>query len=424
MISPEWVGRLEAFNTLWVGLSGGLDSTVLLHALSSNLVLKEKIKAVYVNHGLSPNAFDWQEHCQAFCHKLGVNFYAHSVRVESKANLEENARTARYELFLSLVQTQECLIVGHHENDQAETLLLNLFRGTGLDGLAAMLEFDSFGMGNIARPILSSSRQNLEAYALTHQLHWVEDESNQDVHYSRNFLRHQIMPLLMSKWPGIVDSISRTTQHCQQALTNLADLAVLDNQELVEANRVLAIKPLASLSLERLVNVLRFWLKRNNIPLPSTITFQRLIHEVLWASPDAMPLVSWSDVKIRRYQDSLYIIRKTAFTLPTIEWLNFPQSLNIGGNLVLSAKTSEQGFLMPKAGVLRLEFRKGGELFIWHGQSKQLKKLMQEWRIPPWERDQIPLLYVGDKLAIVVGYAVSDAFYGAAADAWQIHLAK
>lgn len=465
LLSSEWISQLSNFSQLIVGFSGGLDSTVLLHALASHPSFHEKLVAVHINHGLSSNSELWQDHCKQFCFNLGVNFIAHSVTFDRLTNIEEGARTARYAFFSSMLKTQGCLILAHHLDDQAETVLLQLFRGAGVDGLAAMSELGPLGLGTVSRPLLSYSRAQLEQYAAVHELTWIEDESNQDIKYSRNYLRHRVMPVLTEQWPGVVGTIARAAGHCQQARMNLDDLALQDSQDLllpesvnssiltsssrslsgisrhlatsmdpadkqlnsednkgilptfIECEQVLKsslkIEPLKALSFERITNVLRFWLKKNQVLLPSTLTFQRLIHEVVFASSDAMPIVSWDGVQVRRYQQQLYLLKKEEDFLPScISWSEFPKPLEYANKtLSLLAKKSNQGCMVPQGAAVQVKFRRGGEEFFLHGQTKQLKKLFQEWAVPPWLRSKIPLVYINDQLAVVVGYAVSDLFF-------------
>ncbi len=421
-MSAEWFSRLSHFSKLIVGFSGGLDSTVLLHVLASQPTLLDKLVAVHVNHGISANASIWQIHCQQFCQNLGISLIAQAVQFDRSANIEEGARIARYAVFSSMLAEQDCLILGHHLDDQAETLLLQLFRGSGVDGLAAMSDFGQLKPGNIARPFLSHSREELEHYAGMHQLSWIEDESNQDISYSRNYLRQQVIPLLKRKWPGVAGNIARAALHCQQAKRNLDTLAAQDMADNPAAlkNNFLLITPLKELSRDRIANVLRVWLKNNQIQLPSTATFWRLIDEVILASPDAVPEVSWAEVTVRRYQKHLFLDKNNACNLPScVAWSAFPLPLVIpDAGINLLAKKNTQGLVIPPDTQIFVRFRQGGEELSWHGQTKRLKKLFQEWGIPPWLRDQIPLVYFNDKLAAVVGYAMSDLFFTKHADAW------
>nr|WP_238400323.1 tRNA lysidine(34) synthetase TilS [Legionella bononiensis] len=416
---------MEQFKKLIVGFSGGLDSTVLLHALYSQSSLRNKLLAVHINHGISPNALFWQSHCEAFCTHAGIPFISKTVEFDRSANIEEGARNARYEVFNSLLKDRDCLLLGHHMDDQAETVLLQLFRGAGVDGLAAMMESGSFGSGALSRPLLTCSRKQLEQYAAHYELTWIEDESNQDEHYSRNFIRQQIMPSLAAKWPGVVGNIARAASHCQQARLNLDELAVMDCSQLLSPSTRLCIESLKSLSVERLSNVLRVWLKKNQVQLPAAATFERLIHEAVFASEDAMPLISWDAVQIRRYKDSLYIVpSKEMHLTECIEWTDFPQPLRCGdtGSCLLAQKAQE-GIRISNDAKIHIQFRQGGELFFWHGQTKQLKKLFQDWGIPPWLRQNIPLVYINGQLAAVIGYAISDLFFtNNSSEAWSISM--
>ena len=425
LFNSRWVSRLEQFKKLIVGFSGGLDSTVLLHALYSQSSLRNKLLAVHINHGISPNALFWQSHCEAFCTQAVIPFISETIEFDRSANIEEGARNARYEVFNSLLKDKDCLLLGHHMDDQAETVLLQLFRGAGVDGLAAMMESGSFGSGVLARPLLTCSRKQLEQYAAYYELTWIEDESNQDEHYSRNFIRQKIMPSLAAKWPGVVGNIARAAGHCQQARLNLDELAIMDCSQLLSPSPRLCIESLKSLSVERLSNVLRVWLKINEIQLPAAATFERLIHEAVFAREDAMPLVSWDAVQIRRYKDSLYILPAQKMNLPAcIEWADFPQPLSCGdtGSCLLAQKAQE-GIRISNDAKIHIQFRQGGEPFFWHGQTKQLKKLFQDWGIPPWLRQNIPLVYINGQLAAVIGYAVSDLFFtNNSSEAWSISM--
>ncbi|RUR20210.1 tRNA lysidine(34) synthetase TilS [Legionella sp. km535] len=425
LFNSRWVSHLEQYKKLIVGFSGGLDSTVLLHALYSQSSLRNKLLAVHINHGISPNALFWQSHCEAFCAHSGISFKSESVEFDRSANIEEGARNARYAVFNSLLTNQDCLLLGHHMDDQAETVLLQLFRGAGVDGLAAMMESGNFGSGRLARPLLTCTRQQLEHYADQHDLTWIEDESNQDVHFSRNYIRQEIMPALIAKWPGVVGNIARAANHCQQARTNLDELAFMDSPQLLSQSSVLCVESLKSLSIERISNVLRVWLKQNQVQLPSAATFQRLIHEAVFASADAMPLIRWDEVQIRRYNDSLYIVPVNEIKLAQrIEWSQFPQPVQLGetGSFLVAQKT-EEGIRVSKGEKIHIQFRTGGELFVWHDQTKRLKKLFQDWGIPPWLRQNVPLLYINDQLAAVIGYAVSDLFFtNNPEEAWSISM--
>lgn len=310
LLTHQWLERLQRYDRLLVAYSGGLDSSVLLSCLASYPSIHPRLLAVHINHGISSNAMLWQKHCEQFCHQLNIPFFIEAVKFNRNSNIEEGARDARYAVFSRLTNKNTCLLLGHHLNDQAETVLLQLFRGTGIDGLSGMKDFDRFSTGVIARPFLEHSRTHLHHYALIKKLEWIDDESNKESQFARNYLRNEIMPLLQNKWPGVVNNVARTAIHCQQAKNNLYQLALQDCKELEEASSSLALEPLKNLSEERIINILRVWLKNNKSKLPSTINTQRIIKELLEAKIDAKPLIQWGDICIRRYQGRIYLEKK------------------------------------------------------------------------------------------------------------------
>lgn len=421
LLAQEWIANLDGFSQLKVGYSGGLDSTVLLHLLAAKPTLRKKLSAIHIHHGISPNAAAWATHCREACDGLNIPFLEQCIEFDRTSNVEENARTARYAFFSSQLNPNHALVLGHHQNDQAETLLLQLVRGAGVDGMASMPEIGQLGLGAVVRPLLAKSRQQLEDYAIHHQLKWIEDESNQDMEYSRNFIRYRIMPLLTEKWPGVSATISRTASHCQQAKAHLEQLALLDHSEVL--GKELDIAPLKSLDDERALNVVRTWLKSNQVQLPSGLTQERLIDELVRARPDACPLVAWDEVQIRRYQNRLYLDQKVrVHTSPNLDWDLFPQPLKVSEHEMFLAKEASQGIKIPPSAEVNIRFREGGESFIWRGQTKKLKKLLQEWNVAPWLRDHIPLLYVNGQLAAVIGYAISDLFFAQeSTHVWEIN---
>ncbi|MBA2652891.1 MAG: tRNA lysidine(34) synthetase TilS [Tatlockia sp.] len=412
-LSAYWLEHLGQYDRLFVGYSGGLDSTVLLHHLAAQPALVKKLLAVHINHGLSANALNWQNHCQQVCNDLGIRLIVKQVVLAKQTNLEEEARKVRYEAFASLLASKDCLILAHHLDDQAETLLLQLFRGTGIDGLAAMAAQKEFDQANLLRPFLEFSRQDLEKYAQIHKLEWVDDESNQNTSFSRNYLRHQVLPLIRDRWPAVVNNLVRTTNHCQQAQSNLEALAKIDCPTLNAVSTTLPLASLSTLNSARISNVLRYWFKSNKVKIPDTLSFNRLLTEVIQARKDASPEVIWKGFSVRRYQQRLYLSQAEEEEIfPPINWPHFPEPLDLKNLGKLVVKEAVEGFLLSTPGPIEIRFRQGGELFKWHGQIKHLKKLLQKWQVPPWLRGSIPLLFVNGQLAVIVGYAVSDLFYG------------
>lgn len=417
--------QLAPFKNLWVAYSGGLDSTVLLHLLA-NSPYKSKLHAIHINHALSPNADEWQLFGANFCEQLGIPYHVHRVNFKRNANVEEHARQARYHVFKNILHADDCLLLGHHQNDQAETVLLQLFRGAGIEGLSAMNSWGELGKGTIARPLLEYARAELAQYAHTHHLQWIDDESNEDTHYSRNYLRHVVIPLIEQRWPAVTKNLARTAVHARSALDNLQALAHSDYPE------SLALPTLNRLHLEhldekRISNILRLWFRSHQIKSPGTQVLLRVIHELVYGRQDAIPEVRWGEITLRRHRNLIYLQGHdlTPETLCSeIPWEQFPHPLSLPHQQIIVAEPAPTGLQVPQHAQITIRFRQGGEKFLWHQQSKCLKKLFQEWNVPVWERPKIPLLYIDDDLAVIGEYAISDLFYGISAPAWCVRLRR
>lgn len=413
LLDAEWLAILAGFSHLFVGYSGGLDSTVLLHNLIREPTLANKLSAVHVHHGLSEYADEWRAHCDAFCAENTIALVVRQVVLNKSANIEEQARIARYDAFSSLVGEQDALLLAHHADDQAETVLLQLMRGAGVDGLAAMPSIKSWSNSTILRPFLQHTRTTLEAYAIKHHLKWIDDDSNQNIAFSRNYLRHQVMPLLRARWPGVVGNLARTATHCQQAKSNLTALAAQDCKALSLVSSSLPLDGFQAHSFDRIANILRSWIVKNHMRLPSTEILNRLITQVIYARADAKGCVEWDGVVVRRFQNALYLMKSGEIKLKKRDWNNFPNELSLSDDAgCLRASLAKKGLHVPEGCHIEIRFRQGGEMFLWHGQRKVLKKLLQQWNVPPWERDRIPLIWIDNELAAVVGFAISDKHYG------------
>lgn len=407
LLSSYWLDKLKQYKSIKVAYSGGLDSTVLLHKLACTADFREKILAVHVNHGISSYANEWQSHCENYCLSIGVPIVVSRIKLAGLSNLEELARNARYAIFKSLLSVNDCIVLGHHSNDQAETILLNLLRGTGVDGLSGMEEVRNLGYGEVVRPFLYLNKSQLEKYAKQNLLTWVEDDSNISLQYSRNYLRHEVLPMLTKKWPHAIKTISESAQKCKLAKNNLDILASIDHPE-INYQKKLSITPLLAYDNSRIINILRSWFKKNNILSPGAKIFDKLISEVLFARQDSQPEFTWGNVVIKRYRNFLYLLPKIKKRRTNVIWVNFPNAYKFEDGVSLSATIDTQGVLVPKDSVVEIRFREGGESLQLHGQTKKLKTLFQEWGVEPWLRDFVPLIYINGCLRAVVGHVLAD----------------
>jgi len=441
-----------------VAYSGGLDSHVLLHALTRLRAdhPELQLRAAHVNHGLSTNAADWARHCQQVCDHLGVALTIHNIDPKSydnKSSTEEVARDCRYQIFSDILEAGECLLTAHHQDDQAETVLLRLLRGAGPKGLSAMAWCRSLGKGVLARPLLDTPRADLEAYAQREKLAWIEDESNLSTKIDRNYLRHTVLPLLTARWSGAAVSLSRAARHCREAGQLLEEMAREDvDKAQGSVADTLSLSVLKKLTRPRQKNLVRFWLKKLGFSIPSAKKLHQLLHDCLEAKEDAMPLLTWDGVEVRCFGDDLYAMpplppHDAAVVIPwdmqeplllkNVGWIrcvfhrNPPDPISAVGGLrqkrpnppygsagsadgssACGPAARAPGIYLPQDAKVTIRFRQGGEIFHPAGRvgSHPLKKLFQEWHVPPWMRDRIPLLYVDEELAMVVGYAASEKY--------------
>ncbi len=409
----------------WVAFSGGADSTALLHALSHCRPTGVELGAIHVHHGLQADADGWARHCERFCAQLGLGCRVLRVRVvrEGAESLEAVARRARYGAMEGMVARGDLLLVAHHREDQAETVLLQLFRGAGPRGLAAMPRWRPFGGGHLGRPLLDMSRDSVNAYVARERLPWVEDGSNRDAAHRRNFLRHEIAPRLQRPWPALAKVLGRVAHHQAEAAELLADIGRADLLEMVSADtRSLCCDALRRVPALRRANALRHWLHDGGFAVPGSVQLLEIDHSLLGARVDRMPLVCWPGVELRRYRSRLYVMRSRP-SPPAgdarIAWhLDPDKALKLPHGKLQAHQAVGEGLCLPPLAPVEVSFRQGGERChpVGRSHSQRLKKLFQEAGIPPWERCRIPLIYSGEELAAVAGLWVCTPFAVAAGE--------
>ncbi|MES2998973.1 MAG: tRNA lysidine(34) synthetase TilS [Pseudomonadota bacterium] len=407
-------------STFWVAYSGGLDSQVLLHSLL-HILPTTRLRAIHVNHGLHSDAAQWVETCQLCCAQFGIHCDVITVDAQPKQGKspEACAREARYVAMVKLLPGGDCLLTAHHRDDQAETLLLQSLRGAGLRGLASMPTCMPFGEGYLIRPLLSFTRAELHHYAKAKQLTWIEDSSNANLRFNRNFIRHQILPLLHQRWPEASKMLARVAENAAEGQQLLEELAYEDCLKVQgPCKNSVVISRLLQLSPARLRNCLRYWLNQLHFPLPSQKQLQQIEH-LLESKIDAMPQVNYGGMQVRRYRDFLYArVLKKEIELPClpVAWGDLTQDLVLPTLGVLEIyRVLGNGIACERlkdTTAITVGFRQGGERFYRRGRlgSHPLKKLFQEWSVPPWQRKRVPLIYYQEELIAVAGYGVKPNF--------------
>ena len=360
-----------------IALSGGIDSVVLLHFLNSHY--PGNIRAVHINHNLSKHSKDWSLFCKELCHKQDIEFKSIDINIKTSSNVEENARKKRYNSLKSELSKNEVLCTAHHQEDQSETFLLQLFRGSGVAGLASMPKMKSFADAFLYRPFLNISKQLIVDYATKYNLDWVEDDSNINLNFKRNLLRLEFIPKLESGFEGVIKNISRSAYHQSEALKLINDLAEIDIEKFnLVINHKIQVLPLTELPERRVANVLRYYIAKRGFLMPSSKVLTELI-SVLRAKDDAKVILKWHLYEVRRYDNELYFFDGE------------PDRSNEDCPLFNKLKDQTN---------FTIRFRQDGQRVRLKGKkhSSSLKKILQSANIPPWERDKLRMYYINDTL--------------------------
>lgn len=412
-----------------LALSGGLDSCVLLHLLAiSKQTLPFHLHAMHVHHGLNLHADSWVKFCSELCDSLNVPLEVVHVNVDPNAKLgiEAAARKLRYEALMNFTLNNNALlnktvekrqpdfiVTAHHQDDQAETLLLQLFRGAGVKGLASMAAVDE--SRRLLRPLLNVSRLSLQDYAEQNGITWCNDESNENTDFDRNFVRHEILPILATRYSAVKSVLARTASHLAEANGLLDTLATIDAESVIK-NNILCLQGLSALEMLRAKNLLRWWFARNHLAMPSAECLNEMIEQLLNAKADAkiciqLPLNHHAQyLTLKRYQQKAYLIQAQKSQDFELDWNGESQlTLPNGGQLVFKQVIGTGLALKFGMEKLRITNRKGGERFKPNAlrPTRTLKHLLQEANIPPWQRDALPLIYWQETLAFVPGIGVA-----------------
>jgi len=411
----QFISEQGVERNYWIAFSGGLDSQVLLHLFAEvRSVLPLSLRVIHVNHGLNSQADKWVLQCEQRCRELNINFITKkiSIQLNKGESLENAAREVRYAVFSEFIKDDDIIVTAHHQDDQAETLLLQLLRGAGLKGLAAMPMIKPFAKGFLARPLLNYTRDELKKYAEQNKLSWIEDDSNASQNFTRNFLRQEIFPLLKKRWPNVAEVFSRSALHCAEAQAMLDEIVEKELASIQGSQpNTLSVKKLLQQGLAQQKYLIRAWLGQQGFSLPATVKMKHILQDMLHAGADKQPMVAWPGVELRRYRDDLFAMLPLSDhdAGQVLVW-DLKNPLSIQGVGILATKSVQGNGLNPALlKNVTVCFRQGGEV----GGHHALKKYFQEWGVLPWMRDRVPLVFVDGELVAVPGRWVARKYAAA-----------
>lgn len=400
---------LPSTDSIWVGFSGGADSTALLHALIKQRDnLGASIRAVHFHHGLHPDADTWSAHCRAFCdqHEVPLTIQWLDIAAITDSNIEETARNARYQVLTELLAEGQIYLTAHHADDQAETVFLNLMRGSGAEGLAGIPKLRRLGSGWVARPLLNWTRGALVEYLESNGIHWMEDPSNSDDAFDRNFLRNRVFPLIESRWPGLTGRlnrsarIARSTSDALGEFINQACADIIRNPHRLPTVSLLALKP----AMQTLV--FRHWLRQQEIPPPPESRLLEFLSQ-LEGSPLNQAEVCWRDWRVRHHDGHLWLQdRSLQWRCPDVQWKTGSQATL--GAVFGRVELQPSGTEAPDGWEVDARRQGAGIRLNPRASRRPLKDCFRQAGIPPWLRESIPILYWDDEPAAIGDWLISD----------------
>ncbi|MEZ9230474.1 tRNA lysidine(34) synthetase TilS [Vibrio amylolyticus] len=426
--------HLQRRSRLVLGLSGGVDSRVLLELMAQyrNLTGRECL-AVHVHHGLSSNADDWAKQCEVWCDSHSIPLYIEHVDLDVShgQSIEKLARDARYKALAKYLEEDDLLLTGQHSDDQLETFMLALKRGSGPKGLSSMAERMPFAKGVLVRPLLQSTRAMIEQYSRERDLEWIEDESNRDTRFDRNFIRHTITPPLLKRWPSFHQSVQRSAALCAEQETLLDELLSPILDEVIETDSSLSIQPLLRHSYLTQQRLIRMWFEQCGFLMPSRQHIQLILSEIIMAQQDANPELNVSGGQVKRFNGRLYLIplmtdvSSWSATLTLDASLTLPDGLGEVGlssnaevksteTKITELRGSKMTITADFKGTLEVIFDPQGLCAhpVERGHSRKLKKLFQEYQVPSWLRRRTPILMNEGRVVAVLGLFVDKSYQG------------
>ena len=408
------LARLPTPEKYWIGFSGGADSTALLQAMHEcREELPAPIHALHFHHGLQSEADSWQDHCKSFCEAREIPYLSERLRIDksSRQSPEEASRNSRYRAVANVLGLHEMYLTAHHAEDLAETLFLNLVRGSGIEGLAGIPVLRNLEHGWVARPLLETRRRELEAFLRAREIDWLNDPSNEDTTFDRNYLRQELFPVLEKRWPGMVQRLSRTARNARISASAMAMFIEGQSGDLIRDRFKMPVHKLLELEPEMQTLILRQWLRRHEIPVLPEQRLREFLKQLADADVENLAEVQWEDWMIKHYQLDLWLHRRKPYLgCPEIPWRD-TMEVDLGpdtGQLALIGPSTR----IPEGWVVRAR-QPGDRIRVQPGGSSQkLKHFFQATSVPPWLRPGIPVLeWAGEPVALgdwILGHRLRD----------------
>ncbi|NIH41193.1 MAG: tRNA lysidine(34) synthetase TilS [Buchnera aphidicola (Periphyllus aceris)] len=410
--------KILKYKKFLVAFSGGIDSTVLLYKLLEIQKKKKiKIRAIHINHQISSKSNFWNKHCKKICFKKNISFIEEKIFLKN-SNVECQARKKRYKLFKKHLLNNEVLLTGHNLNDQCETLILAIKRGSGPQGLSGISYKKKFYKNILIRPLLKFSRQEIKKWACKKKIKWITDKSNYNISYDRNFIRHKIIPILTNRWKYFQKNCFRTTQLIQHeniVLNNFIKPIIKKN---LFKKKSLNLKKIKKLDLKTQHIIVRKWMNINKISSPSLILLKNIFKSVIYNKKKKNPKIVFKKYNIWNYKNYLFCIKNTPniknniiFWYPPYKKLILPN--NLGSLKIKNKKYAKKEIRIkkPKKNQLVTIKFQTNKKFQTKNNKKKLKKIFNELKIPPWKRKKIPLLFYNDKFISIIGKCVTQQKY-------------
>jgi len=404
------------YKRIVIAYSAGLDSHVLLHAMVDLFQQQAFAKfcaeqgfaiphlhALHIDHGIQVESANWAKHCESIAKALGVSFSSSKVVVQAKANIEKHARDARYEAFSAFSQAGDLLLLAHHRQDQVETFLYRMMRGSGVLGLSGMQPLVHLSSGlTYARPLLNTELSLLQVYADEQNLDYIDDPSNESLNFDRNFIRSRLIPLIEYRWPNMQERLNKNLSLLSDAQSLLEDLAAIDYQQVAFDYRghVIPLSYFASLDKGgmRLSNLIRYIFRAKLATTSPTGKQLEYVVKMVLDNDQALEQVVGEYV-LRSYNGCLYICQKSEGEVQQLKWLDEERFI------LASVQYQLQGINKDR---VEIRQRQGGEKLMYKGCNRKLKSLLQEQYVEPWLRESQPLVYIAENLCLVGAYIQSD----------------